>query len=74
MVINHVGKPSQFDGTHYDYWKKRVGLHLKALSTKMWGVVHNSFVVLGMKDPTPREENNMQLNDQALNVMYELSV
>jgi hypothetical protein len=24
-----------------------------------------------MKDPTPREEENLQLNDQALNVIYE---
>jgi hypothetical protein len=33
--------------------------------------VEESFVVLDMKDPTPREEKKLQLNDQALNVIYE---
>jgi len=40
------------------------------LSQKIWGVVEE-FIVLDMKDPTPREEENLQLNDQAPNVIYE---
>ena len=37
-------------------------LHLKAMSQKIWGVVgvvEESFIVLDMKDPTPREEENL---------------
>jgi hypothetical protein len=69
--INPVGKPPHFDGSDYDYWKKRMCLHLKAMSRKVWNIVEVGFVVLDMKDPTPREEENLQLNDQALNVIYE---
>ena len=44
-------------------------LHLKKMSTKIWGVVEDSFIMLDMKDPTTSEEN-LQLNDEALNVIY----
>jgi len=62
MATNHVSKPPHFDGNNYDYWKKRMCLHLKAMSQKIWGVVgvvEESFIVLDMKDPTPREEENL---------------
>ena len=45
--------------------------HFKAMSWKIWGVVKEPFIVLDMKDPTPWEKENLQLNDQALNVIYE---
>ena len=45
-------------------------LHLMTMSQKIWGVVEE-FIVLDMKDPTPREEENLQLNDQPPNVIYE---
>jgi len=41
------------------------------MSQKILGVVEEEFVVLDMKDTTPREEEYLQLNDQALNVIYE---
>jgi hypothetical protein len=58
MATNHVGKPPNFDGTNYGYWKKRTCLHLKAMSRKIWEVVEDPFIVLDIKDPTPREEKN----------------
>jgi hypothetical protein len=70
MATNHVGKPPHFDGTNCDYWKKRMCLHLKAMSRKIWGVVEETFIVLDMKDPTTREEK-FQLNDQTFSVIYE---
>lgn len=33
--------------------------------------MNGHFVVLDMKDLTPREEENLQLNNQALDVIYE---
>jgi hypothetical protein len=30
----HVGKPSVFYGNNYDYWKKRIEVHFKALGRK----------------------------------------
>ena len=35
------------------------------------GVVENEFLVLDSKNPTPREEL-LQLNDQALDILYEV--
>jgi hypothetical protein len=49
MATNHVGKPPHFDGTNYNYWKKRICLHLKAISRMIWNVVEESFVVVGMR-------------------------
>jgi hypothetical protein len=34
-------------------------LHLKAMSLEIWGVMEEEFVVLDMKDPTPREEEKL---------------
>lgn len=34
--------------------------------------MEEQFVVLDIKDPTPREEQNLQLNDQALDEIYEV--
>ena len=35
------------------------------------GGVEEEFIMLDMKGPTPREEDNLQLNDQGLIVIYE---
>lgn len=59
MEMNLVGKPPHFDVTNYDYWKKRMCLHLKAMSRKIWGVVEEEFVVLDMKNLTPRKEEKL---------------
>jgi hypothetical protein len=42
-------------------------LHLKAMCRKNWSVAHELFVVLDIKGPTPKKEENLQLNDQAIN-------
>jgi hypothetical protein len=35
----HVGKPAVFDGNNYDYWKKRMEVHFKALGRDFWRIV-----------------------------------
>ena len=60
-----------FDGTGYDYWKRKMWQNIKSRGRKIWGVVENDFVVLDLKNPTPREEELLQPNDQALD-MYEV--
>jgi hypothetical protein len=35
----HVGKPPVFDGNNYDYWKKRMEVHFKALGRDFWRIV-----------------------------------
>jgi hypothetical protein len=33
----HVGKPPIFDGNNYDYWKKSMEVHFKALGREICG-------------------------------------
>jgi hypothetical protein len=35
----HVGKPPVSDGNNYDYWKKRMEVHFKALGRELWRIV-----------------------------------
>jgi hypothetical protein len=42
----HIGKPPQFDGNNYDYWKIRMSMHLKAMGGKIWLIVRDGFLVL----------------------------
>ena len=71
LYINHVGKPPKFDGNAYGYWKKKMQAHIKSMNRKIWQVVEKDFIVLDVNDPTPREDELLQLNDIAVNVLYE---
>src|SRR6185437_6714761 len=66
----HVGKPPQFDGNNYDYWKVRMTSYLKALSRKLWRVINDGYVILDVKNLTPTDEENDLLNDQGVNVLF----
>ena len=66
----HVGKPPNFDGNNYDYWKVRMTSYLKALNRKIWRIVNDGYVILDEKKWTPLDEENDLLNDQAVNVLF----
>ena len=66
----HVGKPPFFDGNNYDYWKVRMTSYLKALSSKIWRIVNDRYVILDEKKLTPLDEENNLLNDQVVNVLF----
>ena len=66
----HVGKPPNFDGNNYNYWKVRMTSYLKALNIKIWRIVNDGYVILGEKKLTPLDEENDLLNDQAMNVLF----
>ena len=66
----HVGKPPQFDGNNYDYWKVRMTSYLKALSRKIWRIVNDGYIILDEKKLTPLDEENDLFNDQAVNVLF----
>ena len=67
----HVGKPPLFDGNNYDYWKIRMMAHLKAISKNMWRVVNDGYAILKPNELSPTDEENMILDDQAMNVLYD---
>jgi hypothetical protein len=66
----HVGKPLVFDWNNYDYWKKRMEIHLKALGINLWRIVMDGYVILDPKNKTSNDDKNEQLNDRALSVLY----
>ena len=66
----HVGKPPNFDGNNFDYWKIRMTSYLKALSRKIQRIVNDGYVILDEKKLTPLDEENDLLNDQAMNVLF----
>jgi hypothetical protein len=45
----HVGKPPFFDGNNYDYWKKRMEVHFKALGRELWRIVMEGYVILTLR-------------------------
>jgi hypothetical protein len=67
----HTGKPPHFDGNNYDYWKIRMIVHLRAMGGNIWRIVRDGFVVLKQDKPTTSDEQNILVNDQATNVIYD---
>jgi hypothetical protein len=48
----YVGKPPVFDGNNYDYWKKSMEVHFKALGRDLWRIVMEGYVILDHKNKT----------------------
>jgi hypothetical protein len=67
----HVGKPPHFDENNYDYWKIRMTVHLRAMGGSICRIVGDGFVVLKQDEPTVNDEQNILVNDQAMNVLYD---
>ena len=66
-----MGKPPHFNGTSYDYWKRKMCPHLKSINRMIWEVVEKDFAVLDPASSTAREEEKLQHNDIAINLLYE---
>ena len=43
------GKPPFFDGTCYDYWKRKMKMYLGSINDQVWDVTKSDYVIL---DPT----------------------
>ena len=67
----HVGKPPHFYGNNYDYCKIRMTVHLRAMGRNIWRIVRDGFVVLKQDEPTANDEQNILVNDQVMNVIYD---
>ena len=58
-VFNHVGgKPPFFDGTSFDYWKRKMKMYLGSINDNVWDVVENEFIIIDTPNrrrwPPPR--------------------
>ena len=69
--INHIDKPPLFDGTSYDYWKKKMSTHLKSMNRKIWEIVKTKIEIADAAHSPPREEKKLQFNDIAINTLYD---
>jgi hypothetical protein len=70
-VFNHVGgKPPFFDGTSFDYWKRKIKMYLGSINDKVCDVVENEFVILDPTNLTDNDKINKQCNIMVLNTIY----
>ena len=52
VVFNHVGgKPPFFDGTCYDYWKRKMRMYLGSINDQVWEVTENDYAIIDPKIP-----------------------
>ena len=71
VVFNHVGgKPSFFDGTCYDYWKRKMKMYLGSINDQVWDVTEIDFVILDPNNVTNNDKANKQCNTMTLNTIY----
>ena len=53
VVFNHVGGKSPFfDGTSYDYWKRKMRMYLGSINDQVWEVTENDYTIIDPNDPT----------------------
>jgi predicted oxidoreductase (fatty acid repression mutant protein) len=71
IMLNHVGgKPPFFDGTSFDYWKRKMKMYLGSINYKVWDVVENESVILDPTNLIDNDKINKQCNTIALNTIY----
>ena len=70
-MFNHVGgKPPFFDGTSFDYWKRKIKMYLGSINDKVRDVVENEFVIIDPTNLIGNDKINKQCNTMALNTIY----
>ena len=71
MEFMHPGNALHFDGSNYAYWKIRMIIYIKVMGPNLWRIVDAGFATpIDPQNPTQREEQNLQLDAQALNALY----
>ena len=71
VVFNHVGgKPLFFDGTCYDYWKRKMKMYLGSINDQVWDVIESDYVILDLDNLTNNDKANKQCNIMTLNTIY----
>ena len=65
VVFNHVGGKSQFfDGTCYDYWKRKIKMYLGSINDQVWDVTENNYAIIDSDNLTNQDKDQqaMQYN------------
>ena len=70
-MFNHVrSKPPFFDGTCYDYWKRKRKIYLGSINDQVWDVTESDYVILDSNNPTNTDNANKQCNTMTLITIY----
>jgi hypothetical protein len=64
------GQPLFFDGTCYNYWKRKIKMYLDSINDQVWDVIESDFVTLDLDNLTNSDKANKQCNTMALNTIY----
>jgi malate synthase len=64
------GKPPFFDGTCYDYWKRKMKMYLGLINDQVWDVTKSDYVIIDPTNLTNQDKANKQCNTVALNTIY----
>ena len=64
------GKPPFFDGTCYDFWKRKIKMYLGSINDQVWDVTESDYVILDPDNLTNTDKANKQCNTIALNTIY----
>ena len=66
-----ISKAPQFDGTNHAYWKVCMTVYFKAMSSSIWRIVGEGFVMpIDSNNLTNLDKRNALLNAQAMNALY----
>ena len=57
-VQPYGGKPPFFDGTCYDYWKKKMKMYLGLINDQVWDVMESDYVIHDPTNPTNQDKAN----------------
>ena len=59
IVFNHVGgKPLFFDGTYYDYWKRKIKMYLDSINDQVWDVTESDYAIIDPDNLTNQDKAN----------------
>ena len=64
------GKPSDFDGTNYPYWKICMLVHLQGIDWKVWEICENANYVVLEAHITQDQIDQHNANNKARSVLF----
>ncbi|CAN0893236.1 hypothetical protein LINGRAPRIM_LOCUS2632 [Linum grandiflorum] len=65
-------RPPRFEVAHFGLWKNRIELFIQSFNPTLWEIVTDGPYKIEKKDGkwTKEEKEKVQLNAQAMNIMY----
>ena len=58
-----------FDGSYYDFWRKRIYIFMTSIDCYLWNVVENGFVLKPKMEWDDHAKKNFSLNIRAMHIL-----